>query len=199
MIGRPGGGKTQAALRLVHSAQHLGADKLAFYFDLGLKSTSESLAGYVDRTLDGVLSVEARHRFDFFAFLVRAGCVICAFDGIDEGSVGNNRAAFLSLFSELAELLSASSNVVFVSRESFLMESPYMRQLLDRDALVSETLARELTGQRDDPLALPSFEVLRLGEPAHGDRRTPLERHMRSSWETRATVVTALSAAGLQR
>ena len=166
IVGRPGTGKTTLLKHLVTSIASAGARRYRFYFDLSLKTGP--FADFVTQTLAPYMAVETAYVYPMFCYFARTGSVLCALDGFDEAVPELTQAGFLELFTELAEVLSAESAVVMTSRVSFLEDSPQVRRLLDGTSLVSEKLIQHLHAQGVDPLKVPRFSVLRLGDEASG-------------------------------
>ncbi len=168
IVGRPGTGKTTLLKQLVAASGEAGARRYRFFFDLGLKGRDEPFADFVTRVLAPYMPVEAAYVFPAFCYFARAGSVLCALDGFDEAVPQLTLAGFLSLFSEVAEVLSAESAVVMASRVSFLEDSPQVRRLLDGTSLLSEKLVQQVHAQGVDPLGVPRFSVLKLRDEAGG-------------------------------
>ncbi|WP_462188236.1 formylglycine-generating enzyme family protein, partial [Frankia sp. CcWB2] len=108
------------------------------------------------------------------------GSVLCVLDAIDEAVPNTSLEAFLGVFSDVSQALSAESTVVMSSRYSFLADSPEVRRLLNSSSLISEQLVQQLHANGVDPLELPQFSVVRLGDlKLHADERvysvSPLE------------------------
>jgi formylglycine-generating enzyme required for sulfatase activity len=164
VVGRSGSGKTVLLQRMVTAGRRSESRRYRFYFDLSLKRTGESFPEFVTRTLAPCMSVDTTQVFAVFHYFARSGSVICALDGIDEAAAENTLAGYLEVFSEMAQVLSASSTVVMSSRVSFLEDSPQVRRLLDGTALLSERLVQHLYAQGVDPLKVPRFSALRLRE-----------------------------------
>ena len=164
VVGRPGSGKTALLQRLVAAGRTAAVRRYRFYFDMGLKRPDETFAEFATRTLAPCMAVESSKVFDVFHYFVRAGSVVCAFDGIDEAVAVNTLEGFLNVFTDLAEVLSAESAVVMSSRVSFLEDSPQVRRLLDGTTLLSERLVQQLHAQGVDPLSIQRFSALRLRE-----------------------------------
>jgi hypothetical protein len=162
VVGRPGSGKSTLLKQLVTASSIAPTHRHRFYFDLHLKRREENFISFVTRTLAPCMDVDPSRVFDVFHYLIRSGSVLCALDGIDEAVQETTLDGFLALFAELAQVLSAESAVVMSSRVSFLEDSPYVRQLLDTRALVSERLVQQLHAHGVDPLRIPRFSVLRL-------------------------------------
>lgn len=165
IVGRPGTGKTTLLKQLVAAVPGDGARRYRFFFDLSLKG-EEPFAEFVTRTLAPYMWVEATYVYAAFCYFARAGSVLCALDAVDEAVRETTHSGFLALFTELSEVLSAESAVVMTSRVSFLEDSPQVRRLMDGTNLMSEKLVQQLHAQGVDPLRVPRFSVLRLGDPA---------------------------------
>ena len=166
IVGGPGSGKTTLLKQLVADPAGAGARRYRFFFDLSLKDREEPFADFVTRTLAPYMSVEAAYVFPAFCYFTRAGSMLCALDGFDEAVPETTLAGLLTLFTEVAQVLSAESAVVMTSRVSFLEDSPQVRRLLDGTSLMSEKLAQQLHSQGVDPLRVPRFSVLRLRDDA---------------------------------
>lgn len=100
--------------------------------------------------------------FPAFCYLTRAGSALIALDSFDEAVPDVTPAGLLSLFTDVAQVLSTESAVVMSSRLSFLQDSPQTRRLLDGTRLMSEKLAQQLHARGVDPRSLPRFSVMRL-------------------------------------
>lgn len=190
LVGKPGAGKSEQLRRLFLTALHGDRRRIVFRFDLGEKPRDQSLEGYLATTLAEHFTVPSHAVFPLYAFLSRSGRVRNIFDGIDEACPTGTFSEFMEVFSAIAELLSIESQVIMSSRVAFLEDSPYVRELLDRDALFSDRVVNDVTAVGIDPLRLPNFAVLKLtdvklnDEPAgHGFggsavAGTPLDYHM---------------------
>ena len=183
VIGGPGSGKTTLLHQLAVGGPDLSPHRYRFYLDLSLKGHDEPFADFVTRILGPHVRVTRNRVFDVFLYLIRAGSVLCVLDAIDEAVQGTSLTAFLDLFADLAQALSAESTVVLSSRYSFLADSPQVRRLLNSSTLISEKLVQQLHAGGVDPLELPRFSVVRLGEiEIRHDERTvavsPLELHL---------------------
>ena len=168
VIGPPGSGKTTLLKQLAITPPAEGARRYRFFFDLAAKSRQESFADFVTRTLAPYMTVESAYVFPAFCYLARAGSVLCALDGFDEAVPETTPAGLMTLFGDVAQVLSAESAVVMTSRVSFLEDSPATRSLLDGTRLISEKLAQQLHAEGVDPHRVPRFCVLRLHEPETG-------------------------------
>jgi hypothetical protein len=168
IVGRPGSGKTTLLKLLVAGSGEAGERRYRFFFDLSLKGREEPFADFVTRVLAPYMRIEAAYVFAAFCYFARAGSVLCALDGFDEAVPEMTLAGFLTLFTEIAEVLSAESAVVMTSRVSFLEDSPQVRRLLDGTRLVSEKLVQQLHAHGVDPLRVPRFSVLRLRDDQAG-------------------------------
>ena len=145
---------------------------------MSLKGRAESFADFAARTLAPYMHCEAAYVFPVFCYFTRAGSVLCALDGFDEAVAETTLAGLLSLFAEVAQVLSAESAVVMTSRVSFLEDSPQVRRLLDGTSLISEKLAQQLHAEGIDPRHVPRFSVLRLhDDPAGGSLLASQLRH----------------------
>jgi formylglycine-generating enzyme required for sulfatase activity len=193
VLGGPGSGKTTLMHELVAAATH----RYRFYLDMSLKAHDEPFADFVTRMLSPWLRVPKNRVFDVFLYLIRAGSVLCVLDAIDEAVAGTSLPAFLDLFTDVAQAISAESTVMMSSRYSFLADSPQVRRLLNSSALISEQLVQQLHASGVDPLELPRFSVVRLAdlqtdEDAPG--RSPLE--LRLAEQTGLGPVDGETAAG---
>lgn len=162
VIGPPGSGKTTLLKQLTAAPPDTGARRYRFFFDLSLKGRQESFADFVTRTLSPYMHMESAYVFPAFCYFTRAGSVLVALDSFDEAVPDVTPAGLLSLFTDVAQILSAESAVVMTSRVSFLQDSPQTRRLLDGTRLMSEKLAQQLHARGVDPRSLPRFSVLRL-------------------------------------
>lgn len=168
VIGPPASGKTTLLKRLTVTPPTAGARRYRVFFDLSLKGRQESFADFVTRTLGPCMRVESAYVFPALCYFARAGSVLLALDAFDEAVPEMTPAGLLSLFADVAQVLSAESAVVLTSRVSFLQDSPQTRRLLDGTKLMSEKLAQQLHARGVDPQHLPRFSVLRLHEPPGG-------------------------------
>jgi hypothetical protein len=141
-----------------------GRRRYRFFFDLSLKRRGEPFADFVTRTLTPYMDVETAYVFPTFCYFTRAGSVMCALDGVDEAVPDMTQAGFLTLFTEIADVLSAESAVIMTSRVSFLEDSPQVRRLLDGTKLWPGSLA---------DCAIAAGGVLRTGLPARRDGLHP--------------------------
>ena len=182
VIGQPGAGKTHQVRRLFRSALHEGRGRIVFFFDLGGKPSNRSLSEYLSDSLAQYFNVQRHLVYPLYAYLSRAGRVLNIFDGLDEACPSGTFEEFMNVFSAVAELLSIESQIIATTRTAFLEDAPYTRQLLDRDALVSEKVAQEVKAAGIDPMSLPNFRVLKLSPvPIDTDAAiygTPLEARM---------------------
>jgi hypothetical protein len=125
------------------------------------------------------MTVPRNRVFDVFLYLIRTGSVLCVLDAVDEAVPATSLTAFLDLFAEVAQTLSAESTVVLSSRYSFLADSPQVRRLLNNSCLISERLVQQLHANRVDPLELPHFSIVRLNDlqpqPGQVESLSPLE------------------------
>ncbi|WP_045875777.1 SUMF1/EgtB/PvdO family nonheme iron enzyme [Pseudofrankia sp. DC12] len=164
VIGGPGSGKTTLLRELAVGDAPPAAHRYRFYLDMSLKSHDEQFADFVTRVLGPYVKVPRNRVFDVFLYLIRAGSVLCVLDAIDEAVQGTSLPAFLDLFADVAQALSAESTVVLSSRYSFLADSPQVRRLLNSSTLISEKLVQHLHADGIDPLELPRFSVVRLDD-----------------------------------
>ncbi|MBL7498745.1 SUMF1/EgtB/PvdO family nonheme iron enzyme [Frankia sp. CNm7] len=180
VIGGPGSGKTTLLHRLAIDGADPSTHRYRFYLDLSLKGHDEQFADFVTRVLGPHVKVPRNRVFDVFLYLIRAGSVLCVLDAIDEAVANTSLPAFLDLFADVAQAISAESTVVLSSRYSFLADSPQVRRLLNSSTLISEKLVQQLHAGGVDPLELPRFSVVRLDDvEIHRDTRaytaSPLE------------------------
>jgi hypothetical protein len=191
VIGGPGSGKTTLLKHLAAAAPEAPqapdqpAHRYRFYLDMSLVQPGEAFADFVTRTLGPHMAVPRNRVFDVFLFLIRAGSVLCVLDAIDEAVPATSLEAFLGVFTDVAQAISAESTVVMSSRYSFLADSPQVRRLLNHSSLISERLVQQLHAGGVDPLELPRFTVVRLHDLQRRrdrDRRayavSPLELHL---------------------
>ncbi|CAO5161697.1 AAA+ ATPase domain-containing protein [Frankia sp. AiPs1] len=164
VIGGPGSGKTTLLKRLVVDGGPPAAHRYRFYLDMSLKEPDEDFGEFVTRVLRPYLDVPRNRVFDVFLYLIRSGSVLCVLDAIDEAVRGTSLAAFLDLFADVAQAMSAESTVVLASRYSFLADSPEVRRLLNSSSLISERIVQQLHAGGVDPLDLPRFSVIRLAD-----------------------------------
>jgi hypothetical protein len=164
VIGGPGSGKTTLLRQLAVDGTTAAAHRYRFYLDMSLKGHDEQFADFVTRILGPYVKVPRNRVFDVFLYLIRAGSVLCVLDAIDEAVQGTSLPAFLDLFADVAQALSAESTVVLSSRYSFLADSPQVRRLLNSSTLISEKLVQQLHAGGIDPLELPRFSVVRLDD-----------------------------------
>ncbi|HEY9469649.1 MAG TPA: SUMF1/EgtB/PvdO family nonheme iron enzyme [Propionibacteriaceae bacterium] len=177
IVGRSGSGKSTLLKQLVTRSALASRRRYRFYFDMSLKGRDEEFRDFVTRVLAPYMVVERAYVFNVFHYFARSGSVVAALDGIDEAVPEMTLDGFLTLFTELAQVLSAESVVITTSRVSFLEDSPQVRRLLDGTALVSEKLVQHLHAQGVDPLRVPRFSALRLHDvvPARATPASPLE------------------------
>jgi formylglycine-generating enzyme required for sulfatase activity len=83
-------------------------------------------------------------------------------DGFDEAVPEMTLPGLLSLFAEVAQVLSAESAAVLATRVSFLEDSPPARRLLDGTSLMPEKLAQQLHAHGVNPQRVPRFSILHL-------------------------------------
>ncbi len=187
VIGKPGAGKTSQVRRLFRSALHHGRGRIVFLFDLGGKPPDRTLPEYLGDTVADYFSVPRHLVYPLYAYLSRSGRVFNIFDGLDEACPSGTFEEFMEVFSAIAELLSVESQVIATTRVAFLEDTPYTRQLLDREALTSEKVNQEVQSAGIDPLSLPNFRVLKLSpvlvEDNNGVRSlgTPLDVRMKQA------------------
>lgn len=174
IVGPGGMGKSDMLLRLAMEPA-LGG-RYRFYLDLGDRRDGESFPELVVRQLGAAFAIPRLQVWDCFLYLVRSGRCVCLLDAIDEGVPGGGIDAVVDLFGQLSVLLSRSSATVLTSRQSFLLDSPYVRQLLHRDALVSEKVSSRLVSEGVDVLSLPDFSCVRLTGVADRPGVSPLMR-----------------------
>ncbi|WP_396230011.1 NACHT domain-containing protein, partial [Frankia sp. CpI1-P] len=164
VIGGPGSGKTTLLKRLAADGSIPARHRYRFYLDMSTKESGEDFGDFVTRILHPYMTVPRNRVFDVFLYLIRAGSVLCVLDAIDEAVPNTSLEAFLGVFSDVAQALSAESTVVMSSRYSFLADSPEVRRLLNSSSLISERLVQQLHAGGVDPLELPRFSVVRLGD-----------------------------------
>ncbi|SNQ48811.1 conserved hypothetical protein [Frankia canadensis] len=180
VIGGAGSGKTTLLKRLVAAESEAITHRYRFYLDMSLKDPVEDFGEFVTRALKPYMDVPRNRVFDVFLYLIRSGSVLCVLDAIDEAVTSTSLAAFLDVFADVAQAMSAESTVVMASRYSFLADSPEVRRLLNSSSLISERLVQQLHAGGVDPLELPQFSVVRLTDlNLHADERvyrvSPLE------------------------
>ncbi len=202
VIGGPGSGKTTLLKRLVVAPEGSPTHRYRFYLDMSLKQPDEEFGDFVTRILAPYMPISRQRVFDVFLYLIRAGSVLCVLDAIDEAVQSTSLTAFLSLFADVAQALSAESTVVMSSRYSFLADSPQVRRLLNNSSLISEQLVQQLHANGVDPLELPRFAVVHLHDlqlQRHQQTLTvsPLEVRLADQTGRGDTVLTADSAGRL--
>jgi len=178
IIGGAGAGKSVLLLRMAGAPVADG--RYRFFIDLSDRQPGEEFVDMVVRQLAPVFKVPSHRVWPVFHFLVTRGHSVCLLDGIDEAVTGGSLEEVAELFGDIAELMSEDSTTVLTARQSFLLESPYVRQLLHRDALVSERVSANLVNKGVDVLSLPDFAVVRL-TGVTGDQRSPLVRELEAS------------------
>jgi hypothetical protein len=172
VIGAAGTGKTRLLTEL--AAAHVSDGRYRFFLDLSDRRPAELVEDLVVRQLGRCFSVPRTQVWPVFVFLIRSGRCLCLVDAIDEAVDGGSLDATVELFGDLSVLLSAASTTVITCRQSFLLDTHYVRQLLDERALVSEKLAGRLAAEGVDPLSLPRFSVLRISGVAGQGEQSPL-------------------------
>ena len=189
LIGAAGTGKTHLLTQLAFTSVSKG--RYRFFLDLADRRDGEAIEELVVRQLGECFYVNRSHVWPVFAYLIRSGRCLCLVDAIDEGVSGGSIDDIVELFGDLSVLLSASSTTILACRKSFLLDTPYVRQLLDERALVSEKLAGRLSSKGVDPLSLPQFSVLRIIGMAGGGE-SPLLQTLRSGPATTSLFQTAM-------
>lgn len=185
VVGRPGSGKTTMLKTIANEGRYDTTRRFRFYLDMSQKSQAEGFSVFVTRKLAPCMAVEENRVYDLFLYLIRAGAVVCILDAVDEAVPEISLSAFIQLFEEISDVLSAESAVIISSRYSFLADSPQVRTLLNSSDLVSEKLVQELHAHGIDPLQLPHFCVIRLDDirlegETDGYSTTPLEIFLNS-------------------
>ncbi len=173
VIGTAGTGKTRLLTTMAKATVTDG--RYRFFLDLADRLPGEELEELVVRQLGSCFLVPHSQIWSVFTFLIRSGRCVCFVDALDEAVEGGSLSEIVELFGTLSILLSAASTTIISTRQSFLLDTPYVRQLLDRNALISEKLANRLISEGVDPLSLPKFAVLRIAGIADQDHATPLD------------------------
>jgi hypothetical protein len=172
IIGGPGMGKSELITRLASMPAVDG--RYRFYIDLSDRESEETFDDLVVRQLASAFLVQRRQVWSVFLYLIRSGRCVCLLDAIDEAVPGGSLDDIVRLFGELGVLMSASSSTILTSRQSFLLDSPYVRQLMHHDSLLSDKIASRLVSEGVDALSLPDFSVVRIVGLARRSGLSPL-------------------------
>lgn len=162
VLGEPGGGKTHFCRSLLQDFMSKRSNNYAFYFDLGNAKEAEKIEDFITRKLEPYIRVPKHNIINLYNYVSKKGYVLTVFDGFDHLCHSSNIDEILSKFSDLAKFFSQKSRVVLSSRTSFFADTKHMRELLHKDAIVSDRVSDGLTNVGIDPLQLPNFTVLKL-------------------------------------
>ncbi len=162
IISEAGGGKTNLCRSIFKKLSFSSKGPYTIYLDLGLMRRGESLENFITRQLRDYVKLDDKEIFDVIYFLNKSGYIITLLDGLDELFTNIDLNSILDIFSEISKLFSEESRIVITSRVSLFMSSRYIRELLNKNALVSERLKFGLTSVGIDPLQLPNFKVIKL-------------------------------------
>ncbi|MBA4496319.1 SUMF1/EgtB/PvdO family nonheme iron enzyme [Paenactinomyces guangxiensis] len=164
IISNAGGGKTNICKTILEKVRQVKRDSYVLYFDLGLMKRGETIESFITRQLRGYLKLNDTEIFDVVYFLNKSGYIITLLDGLDELFGEIRLDEILDIFGEISKLFSETSRIIITSRISFFMSSRYIRELLNKNAIVSDKVKFGLTSVGIDPLQLPNFRVLKLEE-----------------------------------
>ena len=162
IISDPGGGKTQQCHNIWRKVRRKNRDIYVFYFDLSLMRQNETLEDFITRQLQPYFNLEVNKIFDILYFLNRSGYVMTFMDGFDEIFGHVDIIQIMNVFGEISKLFSPKSRITIASRISFFMSSKYIRELINKNALISEKITYGITSVGIDPLQLPNFSILKL-------------------------------------
>lgn len=137
--------------------------------DLADHEPGESLADTAARQIGPYMRCERAYVHELLLYIIRSGKALCLIDSLDERLAGADEGVVASFYFELCEFFSSVSLTIAASRLPPLVESPWLRQLLDKNALMSEQLRTDLRDNGVDHNELPAFSVLKIdSRPAPG-------------------------------
>lgn len=192
LVGDAGTGKTRMLTEF--AAQPVQDGRYRFFLDLGDRRPQEPIEELVARQLGTCFKVPRAVLWNLFCFLIRSGRCVCLVDAVDEGVPGGSIPEVAALFHDLSVLLSAASSTIVACRQSFLLDTPYVRQLLGENTLLSDKLAGRLIAHGVDPLGLPHFSVIRvIGLADASTPTTPLQRMLDAAPDASETLLQAAS------
>lgn len=162
VIAPPGGGKTFFCRKFFHALRTKNPNAYIFHFDLSHMKPGESFENFITQQIHAYFDLDIHRVFDVLYYLNQTGQVVTLLDGFDEIFDTPEINTVLEVFSEISKIFSVNSRVVITSRYSFFSASKHVREILNRNALVSEKITYGLTAVGIDPFRLPNFKLLKL-------------------------------------
>ena len=162
-VSKAGGGKTALCKRIFDRINTKEIRKqYALYYDLSKMEKNDTIENFITAYTTNYFNINSDDIFDFIYFLSCNGKLILILDGLDEIFDKINMNDILYVFSEISKLFTENSKIIITSRQSFLMSSKQIGELLDRNAVVTEKINYGLNNVGVDPLQLPNFKILKL-------------------------------------